>query len=515
MKRLIGPLAALTLAAAPQAGADIHDLAQLQALIESRHVHSVEDLLAALPADLRSRYTLVFDSRSLQDASFENPRAILYSADAHFVLSFNGDPAQRGYGAVETMTFDAPNNRFEFREVAFAGGAGQGGAVSYSAPGSARCAACHGQRARPVWDTVPEWPGVYGERYHAGLSDREAQGMRAFLARQPEHPRYRYLLGATRFGERDTYVPSSRTLYNGGVAEPPNAEFGSLLWAMNVRSIIAELALRPAFESHRYLLLAAAGAGCGAPADFYPPDRRADVRRRRAAFIAATAAADARQALAKHDRATRTGPAYHGGTGSGALTDFRFVVENDLGLSTAEWTLALEKGSYDFATPAGLNEIGLSLFEWLATTDPQLRSLSALRGLSSDDAYCTHIRNESRQLLAAWQPTAIAVPAVAAIDAGRPDAAARPVLVERCVACHTTEVAPPLPFDQEHELAHALLAGHYPRGRLLDEILYRLTPAAGSARMPRGLAISDAEQRELESYFLALSGRGETGPPGL
>jgi len=38
-------------------------------------------------------------------------------------------------------------------------------------------------------------------------------------------------------------------------------------------------------------------------------------------------------------------------------------------------------------------------------------------------------------------------------------------------------------------------------GRLLDEILHRLAPAASSDRMPPRRSLSPAEQRELEAYF--------------
>jgi hypothetical protein len=50
-----------------------------------------------------------------------------------------------------------------------------------------------------------------------------------------------------------------------------------------------------------------------------------------------------------------------------------------------------------------------------------------------------------------------------------------------------------------------LQSGHYLRGNLLDEILYRLSPAAGSDRMPRGLDVDAIQQNQLELYFTTLS----------
>src|SRR5208282_4762976 len=84
------------------AGSPEFDFQALQLLIERDRIGSIEAVLTALPTDLRSHYVLVFSSRSSQQASFRNPRAILYGSDAHLMLSFNGDPAEHGYQTLET-----------------------------------------------------------------------------------------------------------------------------------------------------------------------------------------------------------------------------------------------------------------------------------------------------------------------------------------------------------------------------------------------------------------------------
>ena len=237
----------------------------LNQVIAAGHVNSVEGLLAALPRDLLIHYSLVFSSRSLQDASFENPRAVLFGSDAQFILTFNGDPSQHGFDAVETMEFDAHANRFIFREITFSPDEAQP-TVKISDPNPARCVACHDRPARPIWDVPPAWPGVYGERYGAGLSALELKGLRRFLAAQASHPRYRYLLGAAALADRDTYVANSRAAYNGVAVDPPNARLSAHLAAFNVRSILSELAAQPGFASYLYALLASAGSSCGAVA---------------------------------------------------------------------------------------------------------------------------------------------------------------------------------------------------------------------------------------------------------
>src|SRR5271165_2250840 len=109
----------LALGLAEPASAGEFTFDSLSQVMAARHVGSVEELLAVLPEDLRTHYSLVFSSRSLQDASFEHPRAVLFGSNAQLILTFNGDASQHGFEAVETMEFDAHANRFIFREITF------------------------------------------------------------------------------------------------------------------------------------------------------------------------------------------------------------------------------------------------------------------------------------------------------------------------------------------------------------------------------------------------------------
>ena len=488
----------LTLGAAGMAPAADFSFESLRQLIEARGVDSVEELLAVLPEDLRAHYTLVFSSRSLQDASLENPRALLFGNKAQLILTFNGDASQRGFDAVETMEFDAAANRFVFREITFTPGKTQPAAISDANP--ARCIACHDRPARPIWDAPPLWPGVYGERYGAGLSSAELRGMRGFLSSQPIHPRYRHLLGANALVDRDTYVSSSRARYNGAWAEPPNARLSALLATLNVRSILSRLAAQPGFAAHLDILLAAAGSSCGPLTEFYPPSMRAAIAADIKQFSEAAAVAERRQSLAKTLR--RAGPenAYVGLASTAEFTELRYVAERGLNVSTEHWTLAFERGSYDLSAPAGTLTLERALFEWLARTDTDLRTVASYRTFNADDAYCKHLRQASRDSLAAWYATP-AAPAAAHTDGPMPE----PLLLQRCAACHSGDIAPSLPFSDADALSARLREGHYPHGRLLDEILFRLTPQAGAGRMPRGINIDSAEQRDLEDYFTEMA----------
>ncbi len=479
----------------------------LQQLIELHAIHSVDELIAALPEDLRNHYALVFASRSLQGASYSNPRAILFGSDAQLVVTYNGDPHERGYDAVETMEFDPGTAAFLFREIRFGSGSDAGRPI-VSAANPARCAACHGTPARPIWDTPPSWPGVYGERYKAGLSAPEAKGIAAFLALQQHHPRYRPLLGAQAMADRDTYVPNSRAVYDNAGVEPPNALLSVLLTTFNTRSILSEMTARPAFEPHRYALLAAASGGCGPITDFYPEPVRAALTAARKEFDRAGSAADADQAVAKTLRQTGKA-AYRGGAAANEWNDLRFLAELSIGVRTQHWTLAFERGTYDLSAPEGALTLEKALFEWVLQKDPPLRDLASYRSFDVHDRYCEHLREASRRSLDVWYSmhprTAVAHDPPTDRDSRASAAAGTPPLVDRCAACHTGEVGPQIPFADRDALARRLVSGIYPRGRLLDEILYRLDPVAGTALMPLGAGISPDERRGLEQYFLSAA----------
>src|SRR5262249_39270386 len=79
---------------------------QQESLVTLQGEQTIESFIEHLPTAMRNNYVLVFQSRSIQDATRANPRVILFSPDAHFVVTFNGEPSQRGYDDVEVMRFD-------------------------------------------------------------------------------------------------------------------------------------------------------------------------------------------------------------------------------------------------------------------------------------------------------------------------------------------------------------------------------------------------------------------------
>jgi len=522
-------LLCLLVAATPAATAI--SFADLERLIADRNVRSIEDLLPLLPADLRSRYVLMFRSRSLHGSSFAHPRAILFDPEARLVLSFNGDPVQAGFNDLEAMEFNGADQSFEFREIAFPASsppAGPGGStaglpaearsaeagVHISKPNPQACLKCHGEPPGPIWDTHPTWPGAYGERYDAGLTAEERSGLQDFLREQPTHPRYRYLLAVDRFANPETFRPSARTRYEGDERLPPNAEFGAALGRLNFEAIVHRLESRAEFDSTRYLLLAALGSDCGRLDAFLPDAQRAGVEDALARFVAASARANVEQAQLKQLRTVGADRSDSGGYGQVGgiepLDRFRFVVETRFGLPTGQWTTALEKGSYDFAWSASAPaEMASYLRKRVERDNPELKALADFRTFSERDPYCAYLARRSRAALATVRPVVpIASDQTPETAAPAHGAARTQALLNKCASCHLGGVGPHLPLDRPPELAALLRGGHFAHGTLMDEIRWRLAPQAGAARMPLGSNLGDQEREALLEYFTTVAQRG-------
>jgi cytochrome c553 len=487
----------------------------LQSISEQR-VTTLEGALRLLPTSTRSHFALVFNSRSLQEASFENPRAVLFGNDARFVVTFNGKAGQRGFDTLEIMEFDDRSNRFAFREIQFSGDStpGQGASVSEANP--AKCGACHGQPQRPVWDTFPAWPGAYGEQYRAPLTRPELDGLGAFLKAQPTHPRFQALEAVQVFADPYTFVPGAKVLYAGAEIEPPNAVLSQLLAKLNARMIAHELAAAPRFQTYRYALLGALSRECGPLDSYFTGATGHALGAGAAAFSERSDRATARQLASK---ALRLQPgvsevAARSSADVERLDTFRFLVEAFLGLSTAQWTPSLEKETFDFSAqhPFAL-ELDAQLRAIVAASDASLQDLASLRDVGAAPRYCRYLQARSRLLttgqgidddLAAARRR---IAARAATPARAQDPARPPEALKTCIACHEGGVGPRLPFADAQQLRARLAADGYPRGTLADEILFRLSPEAGQSRMPLGKLLTDDERSSLARYFSDLASR--------
>lgn len=504
-------IVSLLCGAIPAAVAVEFDFAALRSVIEMRQVASVEELVPLLPATLRSRYTLVFASRSLQQATYGAPRVILYGSDAHLVLTFNGDSSERGFNTVETLEF-GQDKQFRLREIRFPP-PGSKEAVLFSEPNPATCQACHGSPARPVWDSWPLWPGAYGQRYDAPLSAQERAGLESFLAQQASNPRYGQLLGIQRLADPETFHGTQSKRYAGVLREPPNAELGALLDGLAVESLVRQLREQPGFAAYEYALLGLAGGDCGAVADFLPSAAKSTALMGLRRLTETSALANRWAATLKDQRLralSEPARAHHlraesiaAVPSTATLVPLRLIAEAGLVMNTDTWTLALEKGTYDFTpSPGARPTLRDALLAEVADQDPTLAALSSYATSVDGDRYCRYLQRRSQAALGAQNVTASVDWSLS--DRTRSAGLHPQQVLQICARCHESGAAPHIPFLQESALKHALLSETKPRARLLDEVLFRLSPDAADGRMPLGIRLSDEERGELERYFVAL-----------
>lgn len=156
------------------------DAAALWNYARANQINTIEDLVTALPASFKEKPILIYDSRSVQEASPDFPRTVLSTDDARFVLTFNGNASQVRYKNLEIMQFR--QHQFEFYEISFPPSA------TPPQKNPANCLSCHRADPRPNWDTPLLLPGVVGSE--PTLPKIESTYINSFVEHQPDRPRY-------------------------------------------------------------------------------------------------------------------------------------------------------------------------------------------------------------------------------------------------------------------------------------------------------------------------------------
>jgi cytochrome c553 len=222
--------------------------------LSSRPGADLESVLAALPPELASSFTLFREGHGLQQSSPSHPRAVVFSNDGRFILGFNGDEAHRGYDDLEAIGFDPARRAFEFRVISFPSKRNGLRAVQVSGSNPSVCLQCHSRDPKPNFENYPFWKGAYGQE-----DDRESSPeFAAFKAGPARTGRYRYL----RFDPSNPSSPyrGPQTSDRVAFAERPNLRLSRLILRTTLLRDQRIVESWPALE--RYLFLAAA-LGCG------------------------------------------------------------------------------------------------------------------------------------------------------------------------------------------------------------------------------------------------------------
>jgi cytochrome c553 len=145
-----------------------------------------------------------------------------------------------------------------------------------------------------------------------------------------------------------------------------------------------------------------------------------------------------------------------------------------------------------------------ALLAEVASNDEKVRELSHYATSADGDRYCNYLKRHSRTVL---QRYSAELDTASGLGAGAvtADELTMPAALAQCINCHETGAAPLHPFSHPDLLKTELHAPYPPHGTLLDEIQFRLSPAAGGRRMPLGLILADTDIESLQEYFAALA----------
>ncbi|HVK62439.1 MAG TPA: hypothetical protein VM432_12855 [Bdellovibrionales bacterium] len=231
--------AAAFLVASLTHGAERFD--QLQGRLEAAGVKTVDAAIPFLGEDILSNFTFMHTSRSIQGASPEYPRAILWSGDSKMLVSFNGHSSLDGNDRLEIIEFNDGEARFEFHTV----NQTPDGLVFQNENGTQNCFGCHGMISddlKPVWDVYQVWRGAYGannDRMDLPGSEKAKNDYVSFLNSSKDHPRYSKL----KFDfTKSTLSPfSDRFETSMDLDQQPNMRLGIVINRLAAKRIVRQI----------------------------------------------------------------------------------------------------------------------------------------------------------------------------------------------------------------------------------------------------------------------------------
>lgn len=231
--------------------------------VTQKPTSEISELIPALPTELRTNFTFVYESRSpFKDSiSHDYPRVILYSSDGKFVITYTGDPNKPGHNLVETMTFDDKTSKFKMSIFDL----DEKNKLSKKIKTSS-CNSCHGEDIRPIFDSYPLWPGFYGsvlDSFPKNISaiDKEKKRYQNFLSSVNHKKAYSDLL-FNKESEVTPYLETSKLLLNENneAVNPdsrfkPNERLGIALTYLNKKRIFNKLKKSNLYKEKRKEIL--------------------------------------------------------------------------------------------------------------------------------------------------------------------------------------------------------------------------------------------------------------------
>lgn len=227
-------------------------LDELQKFIKDRKIKDISSLLSQLPNDFKKGYVLMYDSKSLQSATDNYPRVIMFGGTGNLIIAFNGDPSQRGYHELEAIEFDWSSLKYKFQEFNFDPEVSPNVPVP-SSINPQKCTTCHLKSGRTSEDMRPNfnpyflWPGAYGSN-NDNFLNRDGMNKHTRDTEKEETALYQFV-NKDHSGTRYMYLPSFSLTKN-----IPNKSFTKLVYFQNSFRIANNIRNSPQYEQYKFLI---------------------------------------------------------------------------------------------------------------------------------------------------------------------------------------------------------------------------------------------------------------------
>lgn len=190
--------------------------------MKKNNIHTITQLLNALPVHYKNNFSLVEVTRGEGQSSLKYPRIVLFGPDGHLLMNISTKPDDPKHELLDCAELNDENGTWEFSQFDFT----EEKPVLHRSPES--CIRCHGQNPRPTWGANLEWPGVFGDNEAAGpngeaLSYRHAIRMNEIRNGKGESDRFDFLEW------------EDKELTSGGVRKIANNAFGAELLVSNMQ----------------------------------------------------------------------------------------------------------------------------------------------------------------------------------------------------------------------------------------------------------------------------------------
>jgi hypothetical protein len=331
------------------------DYQSVRTLIEANpNIQRIDQLLEHLDENILNNYLLLHRSNSLQQASLDFPRVILFEGDARFIMAFNGDPKLGGYNRLEMIQFNQAQNQFEFYEARFP--ESNNGPVVFSEKNPEECQSCHRADLRPNWDAYPFWKDAYGS-----IEDSARERIDMF----PEAKLFQNFLSTAGQNARYKYLPDLKTK-SVDIMARQNLIFNKAVGTHNFRRIATYLNTTTEYSKYKFALVGAIRY-C-AVESFIPLEVRQTFTNDLGYYKDLAIKEDQHIRLERRPFIGESGTFYR----PEIIGSLRYLIEGRK-IPTGSWSMVLGEESFYLSTGAyGVEELG----SVMASLDPELSSTS-------------------------------------------------------------------------------------------------------------------------------------------